>query len=103
MFFNGLVTDRDYKSTLVCCRKAEAFLYNMLLDGDVIAWRHPSRAANTRAKLAVKSTENNVDDFIWGRKHEFKKTLQSDREKRHDLYDGSGQACAQARLGSCAG
>ena len=66
MFFSGLVTDRDYKSTLVCCRKAEAFLYNMLLDGDVIAWRHPSRAANTRAKLEVKSPEDSVDDFVWG-------------------------------------
>lgn len=67
MFFDGLGTDQDYKSTLVCCRKAEAFLYDIALDGDVTAWIHPSRAANARAKLAVESPENSVEDFIRGK------------------------------------
>lgn len=36
MFLNGDGTDRDLKSALVCFQKAEAYLYDMVLNGDVM-------------------------------------------------------------------
>ena len=65
MFFDGLGTDQDYKSALVCFQKAEAFLYDMVLKGDVMYRRSLDAAiegqANARAKLAEELLEN-----TWG-------------------------------------
>ncbi len=61
MFFDGVGTDQDYKSALVCYQKAEAFLYDMALDGDVMYRKSLDAAikgqANARAKLAEELPE----------------------------------------------
>ena len=56
-FLNGVGTEKDAKSALVCFQKAESFLYDMVADGDVM-YRKSLQAAidgqvKARAKLAA--------------------------------------------------
>ena len=57
MYLNGLGTERDIKTALICYQKAEAFLYDMVRDGDAM-YRNSLRAAiegqaRARALLAA--------------------------------------------------
>lgn len=62
MFLEGIGADQDFKSALVCFQKAEAFLYDMVLDGDVMYRKSLDAAikgqAKARAKLAEELPEN---------------------------------------------
>ena len=54
MFLEGIGTEQDFKSSLICYQKAEAYLYDMVLDGDVMYRRSLNGQAKAREKLAEK-------------------------------------------------
>ena len=50
MFLEGLGTERDLKSALVCYQKAEAYLYDMVAGGDVMYRKSLNAAIDGQAK-----------------------------------------------------
>ena len=50
MFLYGLGTDKDPKSALICYQKAEAFLYDMVKNGDFMYRKSLQAAVEGQAK-----------------------------------------------------
>ena len=65
MFLDGLGADQDFKSALVCFQKAEAYLYDMVLDGDVMYRKSLDAAIKGQAKARAKLAEELPED-TWG-------------------------------------
>ena len=51
MFLYGLGVDKNYKSALICYQKAEAFLYDMVADGDIKYRKSLEAAIRGQAKV----------------------------------------------------
>ncbi len=62
MFLEGLGTDQDFKSSLVCYQKAEAYLYDMVLDGDAMYRKSLDAAIKGQAKARAKLAEELPED-----------------------------------------
>jgi TPR repeat protein len=57
MFLDGIGTEEDAKSALVCFQKAESYLYDMVLDGSDMYRRSLSEAIDGQAKARKKLAE----------------------------------------------
>ena len=57
MFLDGIGTEEDAKSALVCFQKAESFLYDMVLGGDDMDRRSLAEAIDGQAQARKKLTE----------------------------------------------
>lgn len=65
MFLDGIGADQDFKSALVCFQKAEAFLYDMVLEGDVMYRKSLDAAIKGQQKARAKLAEELPED-TWG-------------------------------------
>lgn len=57
MFLEGIGTEQNFKSSLICYQKAEAYIYDMVLDGDVMYRRSLDAAIAGQAKARKKLAE----------------------------------------------
>ena len=64
LFLNGTGTERDAKSALVCFQKAEAFLYDMVKDGDVMYKKSLTSAIEGQGKARA-ILEKELPDEKW--------------------------------------
>ena len=57
MFLNGTGTEENLKNALICFQKAEAFLYDMVLDGDIKYKKSLEAAIRGHAETGKKLSE----------------------------------------------
>ena len=57
MFLNGIGTEENLKNALICFQKAEAFLYDMVLDGDIKYKKSLEAAIRGHAETGKKLSE----------------------------------------------
>ena len=62
MFLDGVGTEQNLKNALICFQKAESYLYDMVLGGDVMYKKSLNAAVKgqeeTREKLSEQLPEN---------------------------------------------
>ena len=64
MFLEGIGVEKDLKNALICYQKAESFLYDMVLGGDVMYKKSLDAAAAGQAK-AREELAKELPDHVW--------------------------------------
>ena len=62
MFLNGIGTEKNYRNALICYQKAEAFLYDMVADGDPKYKKSLQAAISGQAKVRELLLDELPDD-----------------------------------------
>ena len=65
MFFEGIGTEQNLKNALICYQKAESFLYDMVMSGDVMYRKSLDAAVNGQQKARELLAEKLPEDH-WG-------------------------------------